>query len=55
VHPAGNTSYAEACNRYRALLVDESTFASMTIEELLDGNALPRKTMTAVRKRYIAH
>src|SRR5205823_1347848 len=31
VHPAGNTDFAEACARYRALLVDRSTFASVTV------------------------
>jgi hypothetical protein len=53
VHPAGNTNYAEACDRYRALLAEESTFASMTLEELLDSKALPRKTITAFRERYV--
>jgi PD-(D/E)XK nuclease superfamily protein len=54
VHPAGNTDFADACSRYRALLVDQSTFASVTIEELLDTNVLPSRTTTALRKRYIA-
>ena len=36
VHPAGNTDFADACSRYRSLLVDQSTFSSMTLEELLD-------------------
>ena len=27
VHPAGNTDYADACSRYRALLVDRSPFS----------------------------
>jgi hypothetical protein len=53
VHPAGNTDYAEACNRYRDLLADESTFSSVTVEELLDADALPRKTAAALRQRYI--
>jgi hypothetical protein len=53
VHPAGNTNYAEACDRYRALLADESTFASTTLEELLDSKALPSKTASAFRTRYI--
>jgi hypothetical protein len=55
VHPAGNTDYADACDRYRALLVDQSSFASATIEELLDANALPKRTATALRERYIPH
>jgi hypothetical protein len=53
VHPAGNTDFADACSRYRALLVDSSTFASATVEELLDANAVPAHTATALRERYI--
>jgi hypothetical protein len=53
VHPAGNTDFADACSRYRALLVDQSTFASATVEELLDANVLPARTATALRKRYL--
>jgi len=53
VHPAGNTDFAEACDRYRDLLVDRSTFSSITVEELLDAGVLPAPTATALRKRYI--
>ncbi|MDQ2912727.1 MAG: hypothetical protein M3T56_05665 [Chloroflexota bacterium] len=53
VHPAGNTDFAEACNRYRGLLRDESTFSSMTVEELLDADVLPARTATALSRRYI--
>jgi hypothetical protein len=53
VHPAGNTDFAEACNRYRDLLADRSTLSSMTIEELLDADVLPAHTATALRTRYI--
>jgi hypothetical protein len=53
VHPAANTDYADACSRYRALLVDQSTFSSVTLEELLDASALPSRTATALRKRYL--
>jgi hypothetical protein len=53
VHPAGNTDFAEACARYRALLVDRSTFDSVTVEELLDAGALPAKTAADLRERYI--
>ncbi len=53
VYPAGNTDYADACNRYRGLLADKSTFSSMTVEELLDADALPARTARALRKRYI--
>jgi hypothetical protein len=54
VHPAGNTDFAEACDRYRELLVDESTFGSVTLEELLVAEALPPKTTAALRDRYLA-
>jgi hypothetical protein len=53
VHPAGNTDFADACNRYRDLLADQSTFSAMTVEELLDAKALPPRTAAALRKRYI--
>ena len=53
VHPAGNSKVAEACARYRALLVDHSTFSSTTIEALLDADALPTPTVAALRDRYI--
>jgi PD-(D/E)XK nuclease superfamily protein len=53
VHPAGNTDYADACSRYRALLLDQSTFSSVTVEELLDADVLPAHTATALRKRYL--
>jgi hypothetical protein len=53
VHPAGNTDFADACGRYRALLVDHSTFASATVEELLDANVLPAHAATALRDRYL--
>jgi hypothetical protein len=53
VHPTGNTDFAEACARYRALLVDQSTFSSVTVEELLDPGALPPPTVATLRERYI--
>jgi hypothetical protein len=53
VHPGGNTDYADACSRYRALLVDSSTFSSVTVEELLDAKVLPSQTTTVLRDRYL--
>jgi hypothetical protein len=53
VHPAGNSDVADACARYRDLLVDQSTFASVTFEELLDAGALPPQTTAALRDRYL--
>jgi hypothetical protein len=53
VHPAGNSDFTEACERYGSLLVDQSTYSSMTIEELLDAGALPTPTVAALRNRYL--
>jgi hypothetical protein len=53
VHPAGNTDFAEACARYGALLVDQSTFSSVTLEKLLNADALPPPTVAALHERYI--
>jgi hypothetical protein len=53
VYPAGNTDYADASAQYRDLLVDGSTYTSMTVEELFDSGALPRATTTALRRRYL--
>lgn len=53
VHAAGNTDYATACERYRGFLKDDSTFGSMTVEDLLTRGALPRKTARLVRERYL--
>jgi hypothetical protein len=53
VHPAGNTDFADACSRYRALLREPSSFASATIEELLDADVIPQRTTKALRERYL--
>jgi PD-(D/E)XK nuclease superfamily len=53
VHPAGNSDLVDACDRYRALLVDSSTFASVTVEELLAPGVLPAPTTAALRARYL--
>lgn len=53
VHPARNPDIAELCARYGRLLVDRSTFSSVTVEELLDANVLKGHTTTALRERYI--
>ena len=52
-YPSGNSDVAGACSRYANLLVDQSTFSSLTIEALLDAKALPTRTTAALRKRYI--
>ena len=53
VHPAGNSDIADGCARYRDLLVDQSTFSSVTLEELLGANALPRRMTAALSSRYL--
>jgi PD-(D/E)XK nuclease superfamily len=53
IHPAGNSDFVAGCARYRSLLVDESTFSSVTIEEILEADALPSRTTAAVRDRYL--
>ena len=53
VHPAGNDEFVDAASRYRSTLVDESNFATLTIEDLLDSDVLPKKTVSALRARYI--
>ena len=53
VYPSGNSDAADQCARYREMLLDRSTFSSMTIEQLLDANALPVRTAAVLRKRYL--
>jgi len=53
VHPAGNSDAADACVRYRDLLADRSTFSSLGVEELLESNVLPERTIAALRDRYL--
>ena len=51
--PEGNTDYAEATERYRRLLTDDSTFATMTVEGMLRTRALRKETVGALRQRYL--
>ena len=53
IYPGGNVDYAEASARYRELLADESTFGTITLEELLDARALPAATIPLLRERYL--
>ena len=53
VHPAANSDVVDLCARYRAMLSDATTFATMTLEELLDSGTLPTATVAAVRDRYV--
>jgi hypothetical protein len=43
---------ADLCSRYAALLADASTFAELILEELLDSDAFPAPTISALRERY---
>ena len=53
VHPAGNASFADACERYAELLVDRSTFSCLTLEELFGADVLPPGTAAGLRDRYV--
>jgi hypothetical protein len=53
VHPAGNTDSAGLCARYRTLLQDDSTFSSMTLEELLGAGVHSGADAAALRERYV--
>jgi PD-(D/E)XK nuclease superfamily len=53
VHPAANSDLVDACGRYRAMLADETTFATMTLEQLLDSDAIPAPTVAALGDRYL--
>lgn len=53
VHPEGNADYAGAATWYRSLLRDDSTFASITVEDLLERDALPARSVRALRERYV--
>jgi hypothetical protein len=53
VHPTGNSDIEGLCARYAGLLKSRATFSAMTLEELLGADALPKKTVRALRKRYL--
>jgi len=53
VHPAGNVDMADLARRYRALLADETTFYSTTLEDVLQGGAIPARSARALRERYL--
>ena len=52
VHPVGNTDVADECDRYATLVVDESTFSAVTLEEFLAAGSLPKQTTKALSDRY---
>jgi len=53
VHPEGNTDVADAVARYRGVVTDDATFATMTVEAVLATRALPAATTRALRERYL--
>jgi hypothetical protein len=53
LHAGGNTDYEEASDRYRSLLSHRSTYSCLTVEELLAADALPARTVKALRTRYL--
>ena len=53
VQPAANPDMVGLSARYCELLDDPSTFAAMTIEDLLDAAVLPARTTAALRNRYM--
>lgn len=55
VHPEGNIDHANAVRDYAALLQDDSTFASLTLEALVGSRALGRSTTKAIRERYLRY
>lgn len=54
VYPAGNPSFASAVTRYMAALLDRSTFAARTLEELLGApGAVGDEAARSFRERYL--
>jgi hypothetical protein len=53
VHPAGNGDVVDACERYRGMLADDVTLATMTLEALLDSGTLPPSSTATLRDRYL--
>ncbi|MEK0337800.1 MAG: hypothetical protein QQN41_10245 [Nitrosopumilus sp.] len=53
VHPKNNLSFAKAGQKYKKLLLNDSTFEIKTIESALDANLLPSKIEKEFRYRYL--
>jgi hypothetical protein len=53
IYPSGNVDMADAGARYNDLLADAATFASMTLEDMIAADVLPRATKSALRERYL--
>jgi hypothetical protein len=53
IFPSGNIDFVEGTAQYRSLLKDQSTFGSMTLEDLLGAPALSPRLTRALRERYV--
>jgi PD-(D/E)XK nuclease superfamily protein len=53
VYPAANTDWADLVARYASVVADASSFASLTIEDVLRSGVLPRSSARALRDRYV--
>jgi hypothetical protein len=53
VHAAENSDMGDGLRRYRELLDETTTFDSITLDELLDGDGLPPTTRRLLRERYL--
>ena len=53
VYPSANSDLADSRARYRATLADDTTFATMTLETLLDSATLPKPTVKLLKERYL--
>jgi hypothetical protein len=51
VHPSENSDVADMTARYQSLLADDATFATLTLEELLESGVLPE--LNVLRERYL--
>src|SRR5262245_5723103 len=49
VHPSGNSDLVDMCNRYRDLLDDDATFATLTLEDVLRSGVLPASNVLSER------
>jgi hypothetical protein len=49
VHPVGNSDVTDMCNRYGNLLEDDATFATLTLEHVLQSGVLPASNVLSER------
>jgi hypothetical protein len=51
VHPVENSDVADMSNRYRSLLDDDSTYGTLTLEDVLQSGVIPAADV--LRERYL--